>query len=109
MALKGRRPVVPIAIGAMVLPIGLMMSWTCIFTACILSICGSALTLEMLRSPLRQTITRNDRANGIALSFGARRGTYRPWWKSIPVTVHGAKSVVRLIADQTHSVTIEIQ
>ena len=38
-----------------------------------------------LRQALRCTVT----ATGIALQFGPRDGTYKPWWNHIAVTVHG--------------------
>jgi alpha-glucosidase len=65
--------------------------------------------VSLRSSSLRQTITCNTSPNGIELRFGERRGTYRPWWKSISVTVHGAGIVRKLIADQPRPVTIEIQ
>jgi len=36
----------------------------------------------------------------VRLSFGARQGNWRPWWKSIAVTIHGAQAVSKTIADQ---------
>jgi alpha-glucosidase len=57
---------------------------------------------------LRQDITCSARPNGLSLSFGPREGTYAPWWKQIAVTVHGAKPVRRLIADQPGAATIAI-
>jgi alpha-glucosidase len=40
---------------------------------------------------LRQTIRCSVTAKGLSLQFGSRRGSYKPWWKSIAVTVHGWK------------------
>jgi alpha-glucosidase len=38
---------------------------------------------------LRQEITCAASAQSVTLQFGARGGTYRPWWKNVVVTVHG--------------------
>jgi alpha-glucosidase len=39
---------------------------------------------------LRQQITCTTAADGsLTLSFAARQGSYKPWWKAIAVTVHG--------------------
>jgi alpha-glucosidase len=38
---------------------------------------------------LRQEIQCAVSAAGVVLKFGARTGTYQPWWKEIAVTVHG--------------------
>jgi alpha-glucosidase len=38
---------------------------------------------------LRQTIRCSVTPQGIKLQFGPREGTYKPWWRSIAVTVHG--------------------
>jgi alpha-glucosidase len=38
---------------------------------------------------LRQTIRCSITAKGLSLQFGPRTGSYKPWWKSIAVTVHG--------------------
>ncbi|MBO9624323.1 MAG: DUF5110 domain-containing protein [Sphingomonas sp.] len=38
---------------------------------------------------LRQTIRCEETPEGLAILFGAREGSYRPWWKEIEVTVHG--------------------
>jgi alpha-glucosidase len=65
--------------------------------------------LSVKGASLRQTITCTSTPSGLALSFGARKGTYRPWWKSIAVTVHGTKRMQRIIADQPRPAIIEIQ
>jgi alpha-glucosidase len=58
---------------------------------------------------LRQTITCAVTANGVALQFGPRAGSYRPWWKSIAVTVRGPQLVRKTIPDQPRASAIEIQ
>ncbi len=57
---------------------------------------------------LRQKVTCTVTANGVALHFGAREGTYRPWWKWIAVTVHGARAVTKTIPDQPGPATVQI-
>jgi alpha-glucosidase len=57
---------------------------------------------------LRQELTCTVTSRGVALQFGAREGTYRPWWKSIAVTVHGTNQKRRIIADQPQPATISI-
>ena len=57
---------------------------------------------------LRQAVTCTVSAKGVSLSFGEREGAYRPWWKQIAVTVHGASPKRMLIADQPHAATIAI-
>jgi alpha-glucosidase len=46
---------------------------------------------------LRQTIRCSITPKGLSLQFGPRTGSYKPWWTSIAVTVHGWKggAVVR--------------
>jgi len=48
---------------------------------------------------LRQLIKCTVADKGVALQFGPRLGKYRPWWKQIAVTVHGAQPVRMTIAD----------
>jgi alpha-glucosidase len=48
---------------------------------------------------LRQSLECRLTPKGLALSFGARQGSYRAWWKEIAVTVHGAQPVRMTIAD----------
>ena len=48
---------------------------------------------------LRQTIKCTATGKGVALQFGPRTGKYRPWWKQIAVTVHGAQTTRMTIAD----------
>ena len=38
---------------------------------------------------LRQEVTCRMTDEGLALQFGPRTGSYRPWWKDLAVTVHG--------------------
>jgi hypothetical protein len=47
-------------------------------------------------------------AKGLSLHFGQRVGSYAPWWKSISVTVHGARAVTMTIPDQPNAATVEI-
>ena len=65
---------------------------------------GISIEGPSLRQEVRCTVT----PKGVALQFGAREGTYKPWWKSIAVTVHGARAVTRTIADQPGPATVEI-
>jgi len=48
---------------------------------------------------LRQSLSCTATPNGVQLHFGARQGTWRPWWKSIAVTVHGAQGMSKMISD----------
>ena len=57
---------------------------------------------------LRQTIRCTVRPTGVSLQFGPRQGRYRPWWKSIEVTVHGPQGVRMTIPDQPRAAAIEI-
>jgi len=57
---------------------------------------------------LRQTLQCAVTPKGIALRFGARRGSWRPWWKEIAVTVHGAKTVHKTIKDQPRAAEVVI-
>ena len=52
---------------------------------------------------LRQSLTCAVTPKGIALRFGARQGSYRPWWKQIAVTIHGPQSVRMTIPDHPHA------
>jgi alpha-glucosidase len=65
---------------------------------------GISVAGPVLRQKLSCTVT----ANGVALSFGAREGTYKPWWRSIAVTIHGPKPVTKVISDQPRAATVEI-
>ena len=45
---------------------------------------------ESISGPfLRQQLTCSVSPDAIILHFGARDGTFTPWWKNIAVTVHG--------------------
>jgi alpha-glucosidase len=74
--------------------------------------CRAALYLDdgvSISGPsLRQAITCAVTPRGVALQFGARQGAFRPWWKQISVTVHGARPAHMLIADQPSAATIQI-
>jgi alpha-glucosidase len=58
---------------------------------------------------LRQAISCTMTTRGIALHFAARRGSFRPWWKQIAVTVHTATPITRTITDQPRAATITLQ
>jgi alpha-glucosidase len=58
---------------------------------------------------LSQTIECSATKSGVALQFGQRQGTYRPWWKQIAVTVHGMEPKRMVIPDQPRPATIQIQ
>jgi alpha-glucosidase len=57
---------------------------------------------------LRQQVTCTVTAKGVTLHFAAREGSYRPWWKSILLTVHGTKPVSRIVPDQPAPATIDL-
>jgi len=48
---------------------------------------------------LRQSISCMVTPAGVRLRFGQRQGNWRPWWKTIAVTVHGAQPTAKVIAD----------
>jgi alpha-glucosidase len=48
---------------------------------------------------LRQSLACAVTPSGVTLRFGPRQGSYRPWWKQIAVTVHGAQAKRKTIAD----------
>ena len=52
---------------------------------------------------LRQSVSCTATPTGVRLSFGPRQGSWRPWWKSIAVTVHGAQPISMTIADHPRS------
>jgi alpha-glucosidase len=58
---------------------------------------------------LRQAIECKVTGRGAELRFGQREGTWRPWWKQIAVTVHGARALRMIIPDQARAATIQIQ
>jgi alpha-glucosidase len=45
---------------------------------------------------------------GVSLRFGPRTGKYRPWWKQIAVTVHGAEPARMTIPDHPRAGTVLI-
>jgi len=57
---------------------------------------------------LRQTVRCAVTPKGVSLTFGARAGNYRPWWKQIAVTVHGAEGGSMTIPDQPRAKTVLI-
>jgi alpha-glucosidase len=62
-----------------------------------------------VRGPsLRQVIRCSVTDRGVRLEFGPREGAYRPWWRSIAVTVHGARPVRQKIAYQPAAASVDI-
>ena len=57
---------------------------------------------------LRQTIECTVTPAGIKLSFGPRQGSWRPWWKQIAITVHGARESRLTIPDQPRAQVVTI-
>ena len=57
---------------------------------------------------LRQSIQCVETPRGIALRFGPRQGSWKPWWKQIQVTVHGPKTTRMTIADQPTAAEVAI-
>jgi alpha-glucosidase len=57
---------------------------------------------------LRQSIHCVETAKGIALRFGQRQGSYRPWWKQIDVTIHGLRTTRMTIPDQPRAAEVLI-
>jgi alpha-glucosidase len=59
-------------------------------------------------SSLRQTIQCTVTPKGVALRFGPRQGSWKPWWKEIAVTVHGAHEAHMTIPDQPRAAEVAI-
>jgi alpha-glucosidase len=59
-------------------------------------------------SSLRQALSCRVTAKGVRLTFGTREGSWKPWWSSIAVTVHGQHPVRKLIADQPAAASVDI-
>jgi alpha-glucosidase len=57
---------------------------------------------------LRQTVQCTMTPTGVSLRFGPRTGKYRPWWKHIAVTVHGARPARMTIVDHARAGTVLI-
>lgn len=57
---------------------------------------------------LRQTVACSVTPEGVMLSFGARQGSWVPWWKQIKVIIHGAKVAQATIADQARAAQVLI-
>ncbi|HJP69877.1 MAG TPA: TIM-barrel domain-containing protein, partial [Sphingomicrobium sp.] len=55
---------------------------------------------------LRQSVQCNETARGMVLHFGAREGSWQPWWKQIHVTIHYPRPVSISIADQPRAAEI---
>jgi alpha-glucosidase len=63
-----------------------------------------------VRGPqLRQTVECAVTSKGVALRFGPREGSWKPWWRGIAVTVHGAQPERQIIPDQPRSAEILIR
>jgi alpha-glucosidase len=56
---------------------------------------GVSITGPSLRQSVSCTVT----PTGVRLRFGLRQGSWRPWWKTIAMTVHGAQPMAKTIAD----------
>jgi len=65
---------------------------------------GTHVTGPSLRQSVQCTVT----PKGVSLTFGARAGKYRPWWKQIAVTVHGAQPARMTIADHPRAGSVLI-
>ena len=62
-----------------------------------------------VRGPsLRQHVSCVTTSDGVSLRFEKREGSYRPWWKTIMVTVHGPRPDRKLIPDQPRAATVQI-
>ena len=57
---------------------------------------------------LRQTIECAVTPTGIKLRFELRRGSWRPWWRQIAITVHGAREAHLTIPDQQKAKEVTI-
>jgi alpha-glucosidase len=57
---------------------------------------------------LRQRVECVETPKGIALRFGARQGSWQPWWTKIQVTVHGPKALRTIIPDQPRPAEVVI-
>jgi alpha-glucosidase len=59
-------------------------------------------------SSLRQSVTCIVTDKSVFVRFGPREGSYRPWWKSIAITIHGPRPAKRIVPDQPGEVMVEI-
>ena len=50
---------------------------------------GHSFRYRFLGQFLRQSLTCAPTVNGVDLQFGARSGSFQPWWSEIEVVVHG--------------------
>src|SRR5438067_3025418 len=66
---------------------------------------GLSVSGPSLRQQIECTVTEK----GVALRFGLREGAYKPWWKQIAVTVHGARAKRMIIPDQPRAATLLIR
>jgi alpha-glucosidase len=65
--------------------------------------------LSVHGASLRQSIQCGATPKGVTLHFGPRQGSYRPWWKQIAVTLHGAQVTRMTIPDQPRARDVVIQ
>jgi alpha-glucosidase len=56
---------------------------------------------------LRQSLRCEQRADGIAITFEERAGSFQPWWKQLRVTVHGWQGVATAQV-QDHAVPVSV-
>jgi alpha-glucosidase len=62
-----------------------------------------------VRGPsLRQQVSCVETSAGVSLRFKKRKGSYRPWWQSIMVTVHGPRPSRKVIPDQPSAAAVQI-
>ena len=66
---------------------------------------GLSVSGPSLRQQIECTVTEK----GVALRFGLREGPYKPWWRQIAVTVHGARAKRMIIPDQPRAATLLIR
>jgi alpha-glucosidase len=57
---------------------------------------------------LRQNLQCSVTSDGVIVRFGARSGSYRPWWNKIAITVHGPRGGRTTIADHPNAGEIRI-
>jgi alpha-glucosidase len=57
---------------------------------------------------LRQSITCIVTEKSVFVKFGQREGSYRPWWRSITIIVHGSRPAKRIVPDQPGEMMLEI-
>ncbi|MEO6224302.1 MAG: TIM-barrel domain-containing protein, partial [Sphingomicrobium sp.] len=58
---------------------------------------------------LSQALSCSPTADGVAVRFGPRQGSFVPWWRAIAITVHGPRPLRRTIADQPRAAVVDIR